>query len=195
MIVMAHGTWNKRQAKLANNNREIKAITQGLRCFSKVLKNSRIQSLIIRNDTRVKNETADAQSRLSRAGDSKLKEMIFEQTYLQMNLNRAIDLFLQHFNNLLPRFMSIIGERREIAIEALSQHFGRRSEKNVCNDNSSTIIRPDMVHRTGKRECSILYAWLKQRNSGIRNIVNEEEFETPFMQKMLFPAGPNARKG
>ncbi|KAA6401433.1 MAG: hypothetical protein EZS28_003031 [Streblomastix strix] len=30
MIAMAHGTWNKRQAKLTSNNREIKAITQGL---------------------------------------------------------------------------------------------------------------------------------------------------------------------
>ncbi|KAA6341636.1 MAG: hypothetical protein EZS28_052443, partial [Streblomastix strix] len=31
MIAMAHGTWNQRQAKLSSNNREIKAITQGLR--------------------------------------------------------------------------------------------------------------------------------------------------------------------
>ncbi|KAA6364658.1 MAG: putative reverse transcriptase [Streblomastix strix] len=30
MIAMAHGTWNKRQSKLTSNNREIKAITQGL---------------------------------------------------------------------------------------------------------------------------------------------------------------------
>ncbi|KAA6403178.1 MAG: hypothetical protein EZS28_001304 [Streblomastix strix] len=29
-IAVAHGTWNKRQAKLTRNNREIKAITQGL---------------------------------------------------------------------------------------------------------------------------------------------------------------------
>ncbi|KAA6309627.1 MAG: hypothetical protein EZS28_056471, partial [Streblomastix strix] len=30
MIAIAHGTWNKRQAKLTINNREIKAIFQGL---------------------------------------------------------------------------------------------------------------------------------------------------------------------
>ncbi|KAA6374269.1 MAG: hypothetical protein EZS28_030203 [Streblomastix strix] len=56
----------------------------------------------------VRNEIADALSRLSKAGDYKLKEKIFRQTYLQMNLNPIIDLFSQHFNNLLPRFMSTI---------------------------------------------------------------------------------------
>ncbi|KAA6401860.1 MAG: hypothetical protein EZS28_002621 [Streblomastix strix] len=40
MIAMAHGTWNKRQSKLTRNNKEIEAITQGLRSFAKVLKNS-----------------------------------------------------------------------------------------------------------------------------------------------------------
>ncbi|KAA6364048.1 MAG: putative reverse transcriptase, partial [Streblomastix strix] len=148
MIAVAHGTWNKRQAKLSSNNREIKAITQGLRSFAKALKNSRVQSLAIRSDNStavfdikkwrastslikeikqvhqtierlgiqiqithlpgVRNEIADALSRLSRAGDYKLKEKIFRQTCLQMNLNPTIDLFSQHFNNLLPRFMSTI---------------------------------------------------------------------------------------
>ncbi|KAA6369926.1 MAG: hypothetical protein EZS28_034546 [Streblomastix strix] len=55
--------------------------------------------------------------------------------------------------------------------------------------------RPDMVHRTGKREYSIPYAWLEQQNSGTRNIVNQEEFETPSRQDLLFPDGPKARKG
>ncbi|KAA6355754.1 MAG: hypothetical protein EZS28_048719, partial [Streblomastix strix] len=50
MMAMAHGTWNKRQAKVTSNNREIKAITQGLRSFTKTLKNSRFQSLAIRRD-------------------------------------------------------------------------------------------------------------------------------------------------
>ncbi|KAA6377653.1 MAG: putative Transposon Tf2-9 polyprotein [Streblomastix strix] len=50
MIAIAHGTWNKRQAKLSSNNREIKAIIQGLRSFAKTLKNSRVQSLAIRSD-------------------------------------------------------------------------------------------------------------------------------------------------
>ncbi|KAA6397920.1 MAG: hypothetical protein EZS28_006553 [Streblomastix strix] len=63
------------------------------------------------------------------------------------------------------------------------------------NDNNPTMARPDMVHRTGKRECSIPYAWLEQRNSGTRNIVNQEEFETPAREDMLFPDGPKARKG
>ncbi|KAA6394589.1 MAG: hypothetical protein EZS28_009893 [Streblomastix strix] len=38
-----------------------------------------------------------------------------------MNLNPTIDLFSQHFNNLLPRFMSTIGGHGEIAIDALNQ--------------------------------------------------------------------------
>ncbi|KAA6372350.1 MAG: hypothetical protein EZS28_032121 [Streblomastix strix] len=35
MKVMAHRTWNKRQAKLSSSSREIKAITQSLRSFEK----------------------------------------------------------------------------------------------------------------------------------------------------------------
>ncbi|KAA6364142.1 MAG: hypothetical protein EZS28_040332, partial [Streblomastix strix] len=134
MIAIAHETWNKRQTKLTSKNREIKAITQGLLSFAKILKNSRVQSLAIRSDNKrlgiqiqvthlpgVKNEIADALSRLSSAGDYKLKEKIFQQTCLQMNLNPTIDLFSQHFNNLLPRFMSRIREHGEIAIDALNQ--------------------------------------------------------------------------
>ncbi|KAA6309343.1 MAG: hypothetical protein EZS28_056530, partial [Streblomastix strix] len=50
MISKVHGTWNKRQAKLTSKNKEIKAITQGLRSFAKVLKNSRVQYITIRSD-------------------------------------------------------------------------------------------------------------------------------------------------
>ncbi|KAA6372650.1 MAG: hypothetical protein EZS28_031823 [Streblomastix strix] len=64
---------------------------------------------------------ADALSRLSRAGEYKLKEKIFLQICLQMNLNQTIDLFSQHFNNLLPRFISTIRGHGEIAIDALNQ--------------------------------------------------------------------------
>ncbi|KAA6386677.1 MAG: hypothetical protein EZS28_017798 [Streblomastix strix] len=73
----------------------------------------------------VKNEIADTHSRLSRAGDNILKEKIFQQTCLQMNLNSTIDLFSQHFNNLLPRFMSTIRGHGEIAIDALNQAWKR----------------------------------------------------------------------
>ncbi|KAA6360885.1 MAG: putative Gag-Pol polyprotein, partial [Streblomastix strix] len=161
MIAMAHGTWNKRQAKLSSKNNEIKAMIQGLRSFAKTLKNLQDQSLAIRSDNStavfdikkwrasislikeikqvhqtietlriliqithlpgVKNEIADALSRLSRAGDYKLKEKIFKQTCLQMNLNPTIDLFSQYINNLLPRFMSTIRGHGEIAIYALNQ--------------------------------------------------------------------------
>ncbi|KAA6362766.1 MAG: hypothetical protein EZS28_041706, partial [Streblomastix strix] len=161
MIAMAYGSQNKKYAKLTSNNREIKAIIQGLRSFTKTLKNLRIQFLAIRshnstavfdirkwrasvslikeikyiNQTieklgiqiqithlpRVKNEIADALSKLSRAGDYKPKEQIFRQTCLQMNLNPSIDLFQQHFNNLLLRFMSTIRGHGEIAIDALNQ--------------------------------------------------------------------------
>ncbi|KAA6394066.1 MAG: hypothetical protein EZS28_010399 [Streblomastix strix] len=161
VIAIAHVTWNKRQMKLSSNNREIKAITLGLRCFAKTLKNLQVQSLAIRSDNstavfdfrngehqyhqqrksnrytkhqksqefrsrlltsqELKNEIADALSRLSRARDYKLKEKIFRQTCLQMNLNPTIDLLSQHFNNLLPRFMSTIRGHGEIAINALNQ--------------------------------------------------------------------------
>ncbi|KAA6380423.1 MAG: hypothetical protein EZS28_024051 [Streblomastix strix] len=73
------------------------------------------------NQTGVRNEIADALSRLSRAGDYKLREKIFRQICLQMNLNPTIDLFSQHFNNLLPRFMSTIRGHGETAIDALNQ--------------------------------------------------------------------------
>ncbi|KAA6389779.1 MAG: hypothetical protein EZS28_014694 [Streblomastix strix] len=71
--------------------------------------------------TGVKNQIADAQSRLSRAGVYKLKEKIFRQTCFQMNLNSIIDLFSQHFNNLLPRFMQTIRGHGKVAIDALKQ--------------------------------------------------------------------------
>ncbi|KAA6401859.1 MAG: hypothetical protein EZS28_002620 [Streblomastix strix] len=38
-----------------------------------------------------------------------------------MNVNPTIDLFLQHFKNLLLKFMSTIRRHREIAIDALNQ--------------------------------------------------------------------------
>ncbi|KAA6388423.1 MAG: hypothetical protein EZS28_016046 [Streblomastix strix] len=50
MIAMTHEIWNKRYAKFTGNSMEIKAVTQSLRSFAKVLKNSRIQSLAIRSD-------------------------------------------------------------------------------------------------------------------------------------------------
>ncbi|KAA6367347.1 MAG: hypothetical protein EZS28_037127 [Streblomastix strix] len=69
----------------------------------------------------VRNEIADALSRLSRAGVYKLMEKIFQQTCLQMNLNPTIDLFSQHFNNLLLRFISKIRGHGETAIDTLNQ--------------------------------------------------------------------------
>ncbi|KAA6362142.1 MAG: hypothetical protein EZS28_042332 [Streblomastix strix] len=158
---MGHETWNKRQTKLTNNNREIKVITQGLRSFAKVLKNSRIQSLMVRSNNNkavfdirkwraskslikeikqvnqiienlgiqiqithlpgVTNEAANALIGLQRAGYYKLREKSIQQTCLRMNLNQIIYLFSQHFNNLLPRFMSTIRRHVEIAIDALNQ--------------------------------------------------------------------------
>ncbi|KAA6374391.1 MAG: hypothetical protein EZS28_030080, partial [Streblomastix strix] len=53
--------------------------------------------------------------------DYKLKEKIFQQTCLQMNLNLTIDLFSQNFNNLLLRFMSTIRGHEELAIDTLNQ--------------------------------------------------------------------------
>ncbi|KAA6355316.1 MAG: hypothetical protein EZS28_049157 [Streblomastix strix] len=73
------------------------------------------------NQIGVRNEIADALSRLSRAGDYKLKEKIFRLICLQMNLNPTIDLFSHYFNSLLPRFMSTIRGHGEIAIDTLNQ--------------------------------------------------------------------------
>ncbi|KAA6390856.1 MAG: hypothetical protein EZS28_013616 [Streblomastix strix] len=70
--------------------------------------------------TGVKIEIADALSRISRSWDYKLKEKIFKQTCLQINLNPTIYLFPQHFNNLLQRFMSTIKGHGEIAIYPLN---------------------------------------------------------------------------
>ncbi|KAA6383269.1 MAG: hypothetical protein EZS28_021204 [Streblomastix strix] len=69
----------------------------------------------------VKNEIADELCGLSRIGDQELKEKIFQQTSIQMNLNLIIDLFSQHFNNLLPRFMQTVRGHGQIAINALNQ--------------------------------------------------------------------------
>ncbi|KAA6380626.1 MAG: hypothetical protein EZS28_023846 [Streblomastix strix] len=118
MIEQTHGNQNKKQARLTNSNREIKAVICDLRIYAKVLKISQNQSPVIgsNNNTAVydiwklrsiillkeikpvhqtvaklgiqiqithlpgvKNEIADALSRLSRAGDYKLKEKIFQQ--------------------------------------------------------------------------------------------------------------------
>ncbi|KAA6367210.1 MAG: hypothetical protein EZS28_037265 [Streblomastix strix] len=204
MTAIAHETWNKIYAKLTSKNREIKAITQSLYNFTKILKNSRIQSLAIRSDNstavfdirkwrasillikeikqvhqaieklgiqiqithllEVKNEIADALSRLLRAGDYKLKEKIFQQTCLQMNFNPTIDLFQLHFNIQLPRFMLTKGGHGEIAIDALNQTWKKElpwihslihlhpavlkkmREKVQNNDNSSNLARPDMIY-------------------------------------------------
>ncbi|KAA6397070.1 MAG: hypothetical protein EZS28_007409, partial [Streblomastix strix] len=71
MIAMVHGIWDERQAKLSSNNREIKAITQGLRSFAKTLKNLRVQSLAIRSN----NSTAVFDIRKWRASTSLIKEI------------------------------------------------------------------------------------------------------------------------
>ncbi|KAA6393998.1 MAG: hypothetical protein EZS28_010477 [Streblomastix strix] len=50
-----------------------------------------------------------------------MEVMIFQRACLQMNLNPIIDLFSQHFYNLLPRFIQTIRGHGEIAIDALNQ--------------------------------------------------------------------------
>ncbi|KAA6397962.1 MAG: hypothetical protein EZS28_006509 [Streblomastix strix] len=79
------------------------------------------------------------------------------------------------------------------SLSSSSEEDKRRADQS--NDNSFTMARPNMLYRTGKRECSIPYALLELRNSGARNIVNQEEFETPSRKDMLFPDGLKARKG
>ncbi|KAA6356336.1 MAG: hypothetical protein EZS28_048136, partial [Streblomastix strix] len=125
MIAMAHGTWNKRQAK--NDNKTAVFDISKWKTESIMIKDLKLVYQTIENlGTYIqitqflgnKNEIADALSRLSRAGDYKLKEKIFQHTYLKMNLNPTIDLFTQHFNNLLLKFMSTIRGHGEIAIDA-----------------------------------------------------------------------------
>ncbi|KAA6388042.1 MAG: hypothetical protein EZS28_016431 [Streblomastix strix] len=71
MIAMAHGTRNKRQAKLSSYIRQIQAITLGLRSFAKVLKSSRVQSLAIRSN----NNTTFFDIRKWRESISSIKEI------------------------------------------------------------------------------------------------------------------------
>ncbi|KAA6381075.1 MAG: hypothetical protein EZS28_023395, partial [Streblomastix strix] len=144
MIAMAYGTLNRRYAKLVCNERDVKVITQAIRSdnstvvfdirkwrasISLIEEIKQVHQTIgklgiqiqITRLSAIIGEIADALCRLSRAGDYKLNEKIFQQTYLQMNLNPTINLFSQHFNNLLPRFMSPIRGHGEIAIDALNQ--------------------------------------------------------------------------
>ncbi|KAA6399133.1 MAG: hypothetical protein EZS28_005346 [Streblomastix strix] len=131
-----------------------------------------------------------------------------------MNLNPTIDLFSQHFNNLLPRFMSTTRGHGETAIDAFNQTW----KKELPWIHPSIPLLPAVLKKIREElieamiiaplwpgqiwyielvnvKCSIPYAWLEQRNFGTRNIVNQEEFETPARKDMLFPDGPKARKG
>jgi hypothetical protein len=63
------------------------------------------------------------------------------------------------------------------------------------NNIGPSVAGTNMVHRTSKRESSIPYSWLEQRNTGTRNIIDTEELETPTRKDMLFPNGPKAGKG
>ncbi|KAA6372866.1 MAG: hypothetical protein EZS28_031608 [Streblomastix strix] len=115
----------KRQQYSSFRHLEIESnisIEKGYKICKSNIKKPGIQFLI-NHLSGVKNELANAQCRLSMAGDYKLKEKIFLQTYLQMNFNLTIDLFSQHFNNLLPRFMSTIRGLGQTAIDALNQAF------------------------------------------------------------------------
>jgi hypothetical protein len=69
----------------------------------------------------VNNGIADALSRLSRAGDYIVKPEIFQITCETMGIEPTIDLFSQHFNHLLPRFVSTSAGNGEEAVDALEQ--------------------------------------------------------------------------
>ncbi|KAA6376899.1 MAG: hypothetical protein EZS28_027574 [Streblomastix strix] len=127
IIAMAQKSWNKtirgdtstaisdiKKQKVAPTL--IKKIKQVYQTIEKL----GIQILITRLPG-VKNEIADALSRLSTVGDYKVKEKFFQQTCFKMNLNPTIDLLSQHFNNLQPRFMQTIKGYGEITIDALNQ--------------------------------------------------------------------------
>ncbi|KAA6335896.1 MAG: hypothetical protein EZS28_052921, partial [Streblomastix strix] len=105
------------QQRNRNYNLGLTKFRQNLKEFANSVPGDQMRQ----QENRVKNQIADAISRLSSAGDYKLKEKIFQQTCLQMNLNPTIDLFSQHFNNILPRFMSTIRGHGEVAINALNK--------------------------------------------------------------------------
>ncbi|KAA6388480.1 MAG: hypothetical protein EZS28_015995 [Streblomastix strix] len=239
MIAIAHGFWNKRQEKLSSNNREIKAITQGLRSFAKTLKNSRVKSLAIRSDNSTTGNQTDAlnnrkarnldpdyspprsQKRDSRRTKRTIKGKRLQtkgedfstdmsSVELELNIGLIFTTLQQstakiHVNNKKTRRNcnrcsqsnkeegTAMNSSSYLPPSSSSEEDQRRADRS--NDNSSTIAGPDMVHRTGKRECSILYVWLEQRSSGIKNIINQEEFETPSRKDMLLSDGLKARKG
>ncbi|KAA6375630.1 MAG: hypothetical protein EZS28_028845 [Streblomastix strix] len=144
MKSVAHGTQNIRQAKQMSNSKVVIAIIQGLRSFAKYssFRYQEMQGINSTNQTKkevpqkieqqeiliqithlpgVKNEITDSLSRLSRAGDNKLKEKIFQRTCLNIYQNPTIDLFSQYFNNLHPIFTSTTGVHGEITVDALNQ--------------------------------------------------------------------------
>ncbi|KAA6368924.1 MAG: hypothetical protein EZS28_035548, partial [Streblomastix strix] len=89
MITMAQRTWNKSQANLTSNIREIKAITQGQRNFAKVLENSHIQSIAIRSD----NSAAVFDIKKWRASISLIKEI--KQVH-QTTERLGIQIYISH---------------------------------------------------------------------------------------------------
>ncbi|KAA6358304.1 MAG: hypothetical protein EZS28_046169 [Streblomastix strix] len=252
MIAMAHGTWNKRQAKLTSNNREIKAITQGQRNFAKILKNSRVQSLAIRSDnsTAVRHQEMESINIINKGNQigtqnnrktwnldpdyssprsyeqngRRTKQTIMSRRLQAKEEVLSTDVSSDEHesnNRLIFNILQQPTAKFHVNKKRTRRNSNRRSQSNMedgtsmdsssytspsssseedqrkadrGNDNSSTIARPDMVHRTGKRECSFLYAWLEQRNSGTRKFVNQKEFETPPGKDMLFHNGPKPRK-
>ncbi|KAA6394078.1 MAG: hypothetical protein EZS28_010392 [Streblomastix strix] len=227
MIAIAHGTWNKMQVKLSRKSREIKAITQGLRIFAKVIKNfassipinqkRQLYSSFLRQEMvsisiiNNGNQTGTLNNRKAMNLDpnyspprSQKPEQLTHQVDYQVqeitNQRRRI-----HVNNKRTRKKSNRCSQSNMeegtpmdsssyrSLSSNSEEDQRRADRS--NDISSTMARPDIVHRTGKQERTIPYAWLKQRDSGTRNIVDQEEFETPARDDMLFPDGPKARKG
>ncbi|KAA6374254.1 MAG: hypothetical protein EZS28_030218 [Streblomastix strix] len=120
----------------------------------------------------VKNEIADALSRLSRAGDYKLKEKIFLQTCLQMNLNSTIGLFSIHFNNLLPIFMLTTKGHGEIAIDATSQIW----KKELSWIHSPIPLLPAVLKKVGEEQVeAMIMAPLWPGQIWYTELVNEND--------------------
>ncbi|KAA6402473.1 MAG: hypothetical protein EZS28_002007 [Streblomastix strix] len=95
IVTIAHVTLNKRYAKLSNNGitifdngkwRATSTLIKKIKYVHQTIEKLRIW-VQITHLPGIKNEIADALSRLQRAEKDKLKEKIFQQTYLQMNLN------------------------------------------------------------------------------------------------------------
>ncbi|KAA6342231.1 MAG: hypothetical protein EZS28_052406, partial [Streblomastix strix] len=103
-----------------------------------------------------------------------------------MNLNPTIDLFSQHFNDQLPRFMSIIRRHREISIGALS-HIWKKELKWI---HPPITLLPAVLKKIRDEQIeAVIIAPLQTSQVWYTELVNEnaQSFMLGLINKILKP--------